>query len=225
MDPGMQTKLLRFLQNLTFQKVGINKVEKANVRLVCATNRDPLEEIRLGRLRQDLYYRLHVIPIHMPPLRVRQTDIVDLAEYFLLTYAREERKSFLSFTPEAEERLIAYDWPGNVRQLQNIIRNIVVMHDGSNVTVPMLPAPLAPVSTSLYSLDNRGTQGESEADNETAKEKKMRPLWRIEKQAIEEAIALCEGNIPRAAALLEISPSTIYRKKMSWDKGETSSYF
>jgi two-component system, repressor protein LuxO len=83
MSPDMQTKLLRFLQNLTYRKVGANRTETANVRIVCATNKSPREEIAAGRLRQDLYYRLHVIPIHMPALRERPSDILDLADYFL----------------------------------------------------------------------------------------------------------------------------------------------
>lgn len=216
MAPDMQTKLLRFLQNLSYQKVGGNLIEKANVRIICATNRDPMEEIRAGRLRQDLYYRLHVIPIKMPALRVRKSDIIDLADYFLKLYAREEGKQFRSFSPEAEKKLIASSWPGNVRQLQNVIRGIVVLHDRKIVLPDMLPVDLLesgdwhglsierPVAYEIFTPESGNTG--------------ITPLWKIEKSAIENAIALCEGNIPKAAAMLEISPSTIYRKKMSWDR-------
>lgn len=221
MAPEMQTKLLRFLQNLTYQKVGGSRLEKANVRIICATNRDPLEEIRKGTLRQDLYYRLHVIPIHMPPLRHRKSDIIDIADHFLRLYAREEGKSFQSFAQDAENILLSLSWPGNIRHLQNVIRGVVVLHDGKYVTAPMLPSMLrdphvedeppaipAKISTAAFSVPETGEY--------------VSPLWKVERNAIEQAIAACEGNIPKAAALLEISPSTIYRKKMMWDKHGTS---
>ena len=212
MAPEMQTKLLRFLQNLSYRKVGGNKLEKANVRIVCATNRDPLDEIRNGTLRQDLYYRLHVIPIHMPPLRTRRTDIIDLADHFLRLYAREEGKSFHSFAQDAENLLLSFSWPGNVRQLQNIVRGIVVLHEGKFVTAPMMPAMLREHSEAMTPLPSpKQTAAVEQTDD-------VSPLWKVERTAIEQAIALCEGNIPKAAALLEISPSTIYRKKMMWDK-------
>lgn len=213
MAPEMQTKLLRFLQNLTYKKVGGDKQEKANVRIICATNRDPLEEIKRGALRQDLYYRLHVIPIHMPPLRARRTDIIDLADHFLRLYAREEGKSFRSFAQDAENLLLAFRWPGNVRQLQNIVRGIVVLHDGKYVTAPMMPMVLKEMGEAS---DTPAEMPSSLPQTDFPED--ISPLWKIEKSAIEHAIALCDGNIPKAAALLEISPSTIYRKKMMWEK-------
>ena len=210
MTPDMQTKLLRFLQNLTYRKVGGSRTEKANVRLLCATNKDPLEEIKNGYLRQDLYYRLHVVPIHLPPLRQRRNDILDLADYFLKLYAREENKSFRSFSPEAEHILTAAPWPGNVRQLQNIVRGIAVLQDGQIVTSAMLPASLR---DNAIPASHHALPASQDKNNDA-----VTPLWQVERDAIETAIALCEGNIPKAAALLEISPSTIYRKKMVWDK-------
>lgn len=215
MAPEMQTKLLRFLQNLTYRKVGDNKLVKANVRIICATNKDPLEEVHKGTLRQDLYYRLHVIPIHMPPLRMRKTDIIDLADHFLRFFAREEGKSFRSFAQDAENLLLSYSWPGNVRELQNIVRGIVVLHEGKFVTAPMLPAMLKERPADDEASQERPAPPRVLAFENTAD---VSPLWKIERSAIEHAIALCEGNIPKAAALLEISPSTIYRKKMIWDK-------
>ncbi len=214
MAPEMQTKLLRFLQNLTYRKVGGSRDEKANVRIICATNKDPLEEIKNGYLRQDLYYRLHVIPIHMPPLRQRKNDVIDLSDHFLRQYAKEEGKSFREFSPEAEQVLMAFPWPGNVRQLQNVVRGITVLHDGPAVTLSMLPPMLLQNNAEarafrtglLYPAAGADTGGD------------ISPLWKVERTAIENAIALCEGNIPKAAALLEISPSTIYRKKMMWEK-------
>jgi two-component system repressor protein LuxO len=203
----MQSKLLRFLQDFTYRKIGGTKTEKASVRLVCATNKDPLEEIAKGRLRQDLYYRLHVVPIHMPPLRDRRSDILDLAEYFLALFAKEEKKSFRRFSAEAERLLLSSPWLGNVRELQNVLRRAIVLEkDGEVVEAFMLKGLSLPVFK-----ENR------KFTDETPREK-IEPLWKTERSAIENAIAFCEGNIPRAAALLGISPSTIYRKKSLWDE-------
>jgi DNA-binding NtrC family response regulator len=213
MAPDMQTKLLRFLQTLTYTKIGCGKVRAANVRIVCATNRDPLTEIREGRLREDLYYRLHVIPIHMPPLRERPNDIIDLADYFLKSYAREERKSFFRFSHEAEAQLLRMPWSGNVRELQNIIRGIVVLNEGTTVTLPMLPSHKIP-----QARNSEGAERLDESDTDDMLQGRIPPLWKIEKAAIERAIKRCAGNIPKAAAMLEVSPSTLYRKKIEWDR-------
>lgn len=203
MRPDMQTKLLRFIQDLVFQKVGGDKQEKADVRIICATNKDPLEEIKNGKFRKDLYYRLHVIPIHMPPLRERGEDLLDLSYYFLATYAQQEGKKFKGFDRQSEEALSAYSWPGNIRQLQNVIRNIVVMQNSETIRLHMLPHEILKPSIVASSAEHPSNVG-------------IAPLWRVEKDAIEHAINICDGNIPKAAAMLEISPSTIYRKKMGW---------
>jgi two-component system, repressor protein LuxO len=207
----LQTKLLRFVQTGAVQKVGGTKNQPVDLRIVCATNRDPLVEVREGRLREDLYYRLHVIPVHLPPLREREEDVVRIARHFLREYAAEEGKRFVGFEAGAEAELRRYNWPGNVRQLQNVIRNIVVLHDGERVTTEMLPPPLA-----------TGAGGETEAPaRQQAAAKggptRILPLWEVEKSAIEAAIEACDGHIPRAAAMLGISASTIYRKRVAWE--------
>ena len=143
MDLSLQTKLLRFLQTSTIQPVGAARPIPVDVRIVCATNRDPAEEVRRGRFREDLYYRLHVVPIHMPPLRARPEDIMDIAQASLIDFAAEEGKSFTGFDPEAAAVLISRPWPGNVRQLLNVIRNTVVLHDGPLVSAAMLPSEIA----------------------------------------------------------------------------------
>lgn len=206
MTVEMQSKLLRFLQTLRYARIGSGREEHADVRIICATNRNPLDEIEQGRFRSDLYYRLHVIPIAMPPLRGRGDDILDLADYYLHLYAAEEGKSFRAFSPDAEAFLVHHDWPGNVRELQNMIRYLVVLHDAPRVELAMLTSQLPGVKNTLPRAPSNG-RGHAPS---------MTPLWQIEKEAIERAIMLCDGNIPRAAALLEISPSTIYRKKLSW---------
>jgi DNA-binding NtrC family response regulator len=214
MDLALQSKLLRFVQTGTFQKVGGNEIEKVDVRFISATNRDPLEMVQLGSFREDLYYRLHVIPIHLPSLRECGDDIMMIAEKYLHDFAEEEQKSFQKFSPQAAETLKNYQWPGNVRQLQNVIRNIVVLQNGDVVTEEMLPDLMHSGSFALPPQEERisPTQTTPNADGD----KQIQPLWQVERDAIENAIARCDGNIPRAAALLEISPSTIYRKRPGW---------
>ena len=215
MDIGLQSKLLRFVQTGTFQQVGNNKTEKVDVRFICATNRDPLDMVTKGTFREDLYYRLHVIPIHLPSLRECGNDVMLIAEKYLKDYAREENKGFKGFSPGAIEVLRRYQWPGNVRQLQNILRNIVVLQNGELVTQDLLPRL-------LMHVDNQASQTHTETSPEAPQplvgEQSIKPLWQAEKDAIEGAIAICDGNIPKAAALLEVSPSTIYRKRLSWEK-------
>jgi DNA-binding NtrC family response regulator len=142
MNIDLQAKLLRFVQTETFRKVGGSELHKVDVRFICATNKEPLEEVAEGRLREDLYYRLHVIPIHLPPLRQRGEDVIAIAEHVLAAAACEEGKPFAALSDEVKAAFRAYDWPGNVRQLENVIRNIVVMNRGDIVTLDMLPAPL-----------------------------------------------------------------------------------
>jgi two-component system repressor protein LuxO len=212
LDPDLQTKLLRFVQTGCIQRVGSTRLVTVDVRFICATNRDPQQEVAEGRFREDLYYRLHVIPIHLPPLRERPEDIPLLASHFLRRFAAEEGRGFRALTPEAEAVFLDYGWPGNIRQLQNVIRNVVVLYDGEQVTREMLPAPLNG-SGPPRSVPGRIRPGTQEIDGVDG----IRPLHLVEKEAIERAIRLCQGNIPRAAALLEVSPSTLYRKRQAWE--------
>jgi DNA-binding NtrC family response regulator len=224
MDLSLQTKLLRFLQTSSIQPVGAARPIPVDVRIVCATNRDPAEEVRAGRFREDLYYRLHVVPIHMPPLRARAEDIVDIAQASLVEFAAEEGKSFTGFEPEAVEILKSRAWPGNVRQLLNVIRNIVVLHDGPRVTAAMLPAEIA-LEAAFHAPANdpvppRRT-GEAAPEPRSSLRARVEalvgaPMAEIERELIEATIAHCDGSIPRAARMLELSPSTIYRKLESW---------
>ena len=143
MDLALQTKLLRFIQTGEVRRVGDTRIRQVDVRFVCATNRDPLADVAAGRFREDLYYRLCVLPIHLPPLRERGEDVLALARAFLARFAEEEGRHFHGFDIAAEKIIQAFPWPGNVRQLQNVMRRLVVMHDGDWVTAPMLPLALA----------------------------------------------------------------------------------
>ncbi|GGF62748.1 sigma-54-dependent transcriptional regulator [Alteromonas lipolytica] len=215
MDMDLQTKLLRFLQTGKFQPVGSDKEISVDIRFVCATNKKPLDEVKAGRFREDLYYRLQVIPIHLPRLAERGTDTLAIADYFLKQFAAEENKDFTSLSDKVQQLFLQYDWPGNVRQLQNVIQNIVVLHNATQVEIEHLPHPLNTVSVA----DNSSIRAPDIPQVPVAAVSPMviKPLAVTEREAIEAAIAFCDGNIPQAAQLLEVSPSTIYRKKVSWE--------
>ncbi|NCF29667.1 MAG: response regulator [Gammaproteobacteria bacterium] len=229
MDFDLQSKLLRFVQTSTFQKVGGSNLETVDVRFVCATNRDPAVEVDNQRFREDLFYRLQVIPIHLPPLREREEDVINIARAILTRCADEEGKSFERFAPEVEVLFRSYGWPGNVRQLENVIRNIVVLNDAEEVAMEMLPPPLDALSLQnlgalreqVYSrAAPHGPEPGTASGDSAPAELDIKPLWQTEKETIEQAIARCEGNIPKAAALLEVSASTIYRKRQAWEAQE-----
>ncbi|MCX5512465.1 sigma-54-dependent Fis family transcriptional regulator [Kaistia algarum] len=205
MELGLQAKLLRFLQSGTVQRVGETTARRVDVRIVSATNRDPFAEIATGRFREDLFYRLHVLPIHMPPLRERADDILLLAETFLARFADEERRDFIGFSDEAASLLMRHAWPGNVRELQNAIRRMVVLNRGTEITAAMLPATIGGVP----SVPRQAGPSSRMPDP-------IVPFWEQERSIIESAVGAFSGNIARAAAALEISPSTIYRKRQAW---------
>ena len=215
MDLDLQTKLLRFIQTGTFQKVGSSKMKSVNVRFVCATNRDPWKEVEEGRFREDLYYRLYVIPLHLPPLRERDEDVVEIAYSLLGFMSLEEDKDFTRFSKEVIDRFIEYEWPGNVRQLQNVLRNAVVLNHGKEITLPMLPPPIFQTSTKIALTKDIGSLTEQKI---VFSEQDIRPLWIVERRTIEQAIDACGGNVPKAANALGVSPSTIYRKIQSWNR-------
>ena len=143
MDFGVQAKLLRFLQDHVVQPVGSSSGRRVDVRVVAATNIDPQGQIRSGRLREDLYYRLRVVTLAIPPLRERGRDIALLARHFLRRAADRYGSSLASFSAEALEALCRYSWPGNVRELEHVIEEVVVLHDGSEVEIAMLPPEIA----------------------------------------------------------------------------------
>lgn len=220
MDLALQTKLLRFLQTSTIQPVGANKPHSVDVRIICATNRDPMQEVRAGRFREDLYYRLHVVPIHMPALRERKSDIVEIANEMLRRFTSEENKNFTKFDNAVLDIFRTFDWPGNVRQLMNAIQNIVVLNDGDIVTPNMLSAEMQnfsnrETSSGKWSASSSGVIAERPTDISAFI---GTPLAKMERDFIEATIEYCDGSIPQAAKLLDISPSTLYRKKEVWDR-------
>ena len=230
MDINLQAKLLRFIQTGQFQRVGSGKVEQVNIRFICATNRDPHIAISEKKLREDLFYRLNVISIFLPPLCERGNDTIQLAEHFLSHYSTVEGKDFAGFSIQGKTLLKNYPWPGNVRQLQNIIHSAVVMSEGPLIsdnilkqqlsdngntsnTVSVIPKQVAP-SESL-SNDNANLNTVNQIDREIIS------LEKVERQAIEQAIIICQDNIVKAASELGVSPSTLYRKIQQWQTEPT----
>jgi len=138
----LQTKLLRFLQEREFERVGGTRPIRVDVRIIAATNRDLHSLVKEGRFRADLYYRLNVIPISLPPLRERREDIPDLANFFIKRFSFETKKNFNDIGQDARDKLIAYDWPGNVRELANVIERAVVLGRGPNLSVDDLPVAI-----------------------------------------------------------------------------------
>ncbi|MFP4159363.1 MAG: sigma-54 interaction domain-containing protein [Desulfobacterales bacterium] len=187
----MQVKLLRFLQSGRFEKVGGEKTVSVDVRVISATNRDLHMEISAGRFREDLYYRLNVIPVHLPPLRERRNDIPLLIEHFLRQAASEHGDSApLAVTDEAITLLMEYDWPGNVRQLQNVLQFAVVKSGGKVIRPSDLPAELRAHQPSVR---RRG------------------PDKKLDVETVRTALQKTAGNKVRAAKMLEVGRATLYR--------------
>jgi DNA-binding NtrC family response regulator len=194
--PHIQVKLLRFLQERRIRRVGDTKEIEVDTRIIAATNRDLKEEIRAGRFREDLYYRLNVITIFVPPLRERPEDISFLALYFLYKYRKELSKDIWDISKDAMQMLLSYHWPGNVRELENVIQRAVILADGNIIMPKDLPQELA-LSGYLPS---------------SSKSDRIKTLKEVEAEYISEVIRLCNGNMAKAAKLLGISRSSLYRK-------------
>jgi len=192
------------------------------VRIVCATNRDPQAEVAAGRFREDLGYRLHVVPLEMPALRERDQDILLIAQSFLEEFCKRDEKGFKRFSPRVEAVFLSYPWPGNVRQLQNVVRSVVVLNDGDEVTLEMLPREFTAAQAEVVSTEAQKGSALEAPSQVTATSpafvvsEKITPLEDVIKATIERAIELSEGSIPRAAAALNVSPSTLYRRIQGW---------
>jgi two-component system repressor protein LuxO len=230
MDIGLQAKILRFIQTGTFQKVGSNKQEKVDIRFVSATNREPFKAIEDGHLREDLYYRLNVISINLPPLKDRENDACQIAQYFLNRFSDIEQKVFVGLSSDAGTLVNNYSWPGNVRQLENTIHSAVVMSEGPLLTAQILARQLQLSQDQMTELLNKrrspsalelNYQPSNKAINYSQNNvfddtSSVRSLAEVERSAIEHAICVCDDNVVKAASLLEVSPSTLYRKVQQW---------
>jgi len=215
MDAGLQSKLLRFLQDHTFTRVGGTETLKVDTRVIAATNRNPQEEVRKGGLREDLFYRLHVVPIEIPPLRERPEDIPVLAQHYLERLGDKYNKYFVDFSPDALDILLRYKWPGNVRELMNTLERIIVQATSDRITAELFPDYIRTqaLMSEAPSLSVEGAlEGMKGALKGTSQSQDVLPIAELEKQAILSAIRRCRGDISQAARKLGISRATIYRK-------------
>ena len=198
--PTMQVKLLRVLQEREVRRVGENRGRKVNVRLLAATNRDLTEEIHAARFRQDLYYRLRVVEIRVPPLRARRDDILPLARAFLTAIAARTGKKATGFTPAAAQQLLRYAWPGNVRELENAVERATVLATKTRIDVDDLPQEVGLAVPDAFATGEARTLADVERDY-------IRAVLRAE-----------GGNRTRAAVALGIGPATLYRKLKEYDQ-------
>jgi DNA-binding NtrC family response regulator len=196
MTPGLQAKLLRVLETRRYRRVGGREEKLADLRIVAATNREPEQAVKEGRLREDLFYRLNVFHLHVPPLRERREDIAALAARFIAFYAEQNQKSVEGVSNESMAALERYDWPGNVRELRNAIERAVVLTRGPAIELGDLPQRVArPVV-----VIERGRFG------------RVEPLDEIERRAILEALESFANNKTQAARALGISLKTLHNK-------------
>jgi two-component system response regulator AtoC len=216
-DASIQVKLLRALGERTIERLGSNKPVKVDVRVITATNKDLAELVGKGEFRDDLYFRLAVVKLALPPLRERREDIVLLAQAFLKEFAEENEKPVRELTADALQRLVDYDWPGNVRQLRTAIEHGVVMSNASRISLRHLPAFLQPGATDtggIFALRpvRVSSAGESAAPKPPAIPDEDLDLARMERTHIGEALRRTRGNRTEAAQLLGISRRTLQRK-------------
>jgi two-component system response regulator GlrR len=179
----VQVKLLRFLQEKTYRPLGSTKENRADVRVVAATGTNPEELVRAARLRQDLYYRLNVISVVLPPLRERREDIPLLANYFLKKHLAYSNREGVEFSPGALKKLMIHDWPGNVRELEHVVERAVVLSEGNVIDIDQISLPRI----------------DAEDDEESFKEAKERVVTQFEKSYIQKLLMAHHGNISQAA--------------------------
>lgn len=216
MSPAAQSKLLNFLQHGVITPPNGSEPVKVDARIICAANHDPVDDMRNGKLREDLYYRLFVIPLTVPPLRARGDDVNIIAKTLLMQIAEEEGKRFTGLAPESAAAFRAARWPGNIRELINVLRLAVVLHDGPIVTPEMLPPEMQRAGQTPDSAAS-GANGHAQAS--LADMLGGMTMSEIEEAAITAAIRRHNGSVPRAARELDIAPSTIYRKRENWNTG------
>ena len=197
MEPALQAKLLRVLQEREIQRVGTTTPIPVDIRLVAATNKDLEEAVKNGRFREDLFYRISVFPISIPPLRERREDIPLLAKHFLEKHTKRNGKSITGISTATLRLLLQYDWPGNVRELENAIERAVLLETTDVLQVNNLPPQLSPIVDS-------GRGGAARAS--------VLPLAEVERQALINALEASDNNVTEAARALGLGRATLYRK-------------
>jgi len=208
MKPGLQGKLLRVLQESEFEPIGAVKTQKVDVRIIAATNCNLQKAVQEGYFREDLYYRLHVVPIHIPPLRERTEDIPTLAEKFILINKRGDNKGIRGFTQDALSVLKQHTWPGNVRELENLIQRLSILNPGETITVAKLPP-------NFHALDPDSTKDPNDEDHSLTQQEDgdfYSQVSEFEDRLILQALIKANGNKKLAAEFLKIKRTTLLEK-------------
>jgi DNA-binding NtrC family response regulator len=232
----LEAKVLRTLEDQTFRRVGGLRDITVDVRIVAASNRNLEAAVRAGQFRQDLFYRLMVIPIFIPPLRSRREDIPALTEFFIAHYNKKFRKKIEGLTPEAEKLMMSYSWPGNVRELKNAIQRAMILEDGSRIRpiyLPFYSEAGAPMLTMASAFPDAGAENQGEHWQELPTGRLVpsfhipeagTSMEDIERRLVEQALEQCHGNQSQASRLLNISRDALrYKmKKFGLDGGEAS---
>jgi len=196
MESKVQVSLLRLIESNQFQRIGGSQFIRTNSRIISATNDDIFGAIKQGTIREDLFYRLNVFSINLPPLRERKEDILLLAEFFLKKYSDEFVKSITSFTPKAEDYLLEHQWPGNVRELENaIIKALIMSHDSKQLTEAYLPKKANGNGGGSSFTIEVGTSFED-----------------MEKRLLKETLSQMKGNKSKTAQVLHIGRKALYNK-------------
>jgi DNA-binding NtrC family response regulator len=219
--PKLQVKLLRVLQEREFERVGDTETILVDTRVIAASNRDLLDEVARENFREDLYYRLNVVPIHLPPLRARRGDIPALISHFLEIYNERNDRYVVHIQQEALDTLVRYHWPGNVRELQNVVERCVVMAPGDELTLDLLPAAMrgakatAAVPGRGGDLDSLARELVEQGMSTAAPDDEQlfdRVVSRVERELIAQMLAACGGVQLKAAARLGINRNTLRKK-------------
>jgi DNA-binding NtrC family response regulator len=210
----MQVKLLRVLQESEFERVGGIKTLKVDVRLITATNRDLARECAAGNFREDLYYRLNVVPVHIPPLRERREDIPMLVEHFITKFNDRLKKSIEGVAPDAEARLLSHHWPGNIRELENVLERTILFCEGPRIRARDLPPEIAMTMATPAPIAATGSQPPElvAARAASLKEIVRAETERVERELIMRALEETGGNVTQAARRLKISRKSLQNK-------------
>jgi|HubBroStandDraft_6_1064221.scaffolds.fasta_scaffold74105_2 two-component system response regulator AtoC len=209
MSPSVQAKLLRVLEDGTFMRLGGTRLIKIDVRLIAATNADLKEAAAQGRFREDLYYRLNVVPLFIPPLRERQEDIVPLALELVQQFNRELHKNFTGFTPAAAELLQRYSWPGNIRELKNVIERTMILAPEGDIDATALPEEIRDFGPSTPRDSNNGNAPRAD---QPAASGSLVTLRELEDSYIQQVLTATGNNKTQAARILGIHPTSLLRR-------------
>jgi DNA-binding NtrC family response regulator len=217
MRPELQTKLLRVLQEHEFERVGGTRTIPVDIRVIAATNSDLEQEVKRGSFREDLYYRLNVVAIRLPPLRERREDVDSLIPFFLEKHAKESRKNLKTIAPEAVEALRAYRWPGNVRELDNVIQRGIILAKGDRIELSDLPSEIASVSRAPVVGGQPMTNEDLKEAKRSARESAAAD---VERQFLERILEASKGNVTKAAAAAGINRTLLQQllKKYGIDR-------